>query len=68
VGDLPKQELQTPVTRISSGPRISVSAESYGRWNKKESFVHKVVQKTTETKKKIRERLNTTFMFSALDE
>ncbi len=50
------------------GPRTSVSAEAFGEWNKKSDFKPKVVEKTDETKQKIRERLTGAFMFSALSD
>lgn len=49
-------------------PRNSVSAEVYGRFNQKKSFVPKVVTKTEVQKNKIRERLVQAFMFGSLDE
>jgi len=45
-----------------------VSAEAYGEWNKKEDFEPTVIPKTDEVKRKIRERLNQSFMFDALEE
>jgi cAMP-dependent protein kinase regulator len=48
--------------------RTSVSAEVYGKFNKKEAFKPKVVPKSNEQKNKIALRLNQAFMFSALDE
>ena len=48
--------------------RASVSAESYGMFNKKASYVPKVVPKSEDTKKRIRERLDNAFMFANLDE
>lgn len=48
--------------------RTSVSAEVYGSWNKRQSYVPKVVKKTDEQAARIRTRLGQAFMFSALDE
>ena len=48
--------------------RISVSAEVFGRYNKKEVFEPKVVDKPTEMKTRIKDRLNQSFMFKALGE
>lgn len=48
--------------------RISVSAEVFGRYNKKEEFVPKVVDKTQAMKTKIKDRLLHSFMFKALGE
>eukprot|EP00331_Platyophrya_macrostoma_P014159 CAMPEP_0176432356 /NCGR_PEP_ID=MMETSP0127-20121128/15349_1 /TAXON_ID=938130 /ORGANISM="Platyophrya macrostoma, Strain WH" /LENGTH=381 /DNA_ID=CAMNT_0017814519 /DNA_START=25 /DNA_END=1170 /DNA_ORIENTATION=- len=50
------------------GNRGSVSAEAYGLWNKKGSYVPKVVPKTEDQKDRIRGRLAQAFMFQALDE
>jgi cAMP-dependent protein kinase regulator len=46
---------------------MGVSAEVYGAFNKKEDFVPKVIQKSEDTKKQLRDRLLQAFMFSALD-
>lgn len=48
--------------------RISVSAEAYGKFNKKSEYEPKVIEKTEETQKRIRARLDEAFMFAALDE
>lgn len=48
--------------------RTSVSAEVYGKFNKKENFKPKVVPKTQAQKEKIAMRLNQAFMFSNLDD
>ena len=48
--------------------RQGVSAEVYGEFNKKADFVPKVIAKSEETRKKLRERLLQAFMFTALDE
>jgi len=50
------------------GMRSSVSAEVYGSFNKKESYVPKVIPKGEEQKKRIETRLMQAFMFSSLDE
>lgn len=54
--------------KYKKGPRASVSAESFGIWNKKEDFKAKVVPKSDETTLKILTRLSQAFMFSALDD
>ena len=46
--------------------RSSVSAEVFGRYNKKEEFVPKVVAKPQETKDKLKALLSGNFMFAAL--
>ena len=48
-------------------PRSSVSAEAFGVYNKKEEFKPVVVPKSEDTKSRIADRLNMSFMFSALD-
>ena len=54
--------------KLSENARISVSAEAFGRWNKKEEFKARVIQKADQTKEKIKERLLTAFMFNSIDE
>ena len=46
--------------------RISVSAEVFGKYNKKEEYVPYVVSKSQEVKDKIKQRLQMAFMFKAL--
>ena len=48
--------------------RQSVSAEAFGQFNKKVEFQPRVIEKDEETKEKIRERLNESFMFASLDD
>jgi cAMP-dependent protein kinase regulator len=45
------------------GPRSSVSAEAFGAWNKKSEFKPRIVEKSEDTKEKIRNRLKHSFMF-----
>jgi hypothetical protein len=40
-----------------------VSAECFGKWNKKGDFVPPVIEKSEETKEKIKARLLKSFMF-----
>ena len=47
--------------------RSGVSAEVYGKYNKKEEFVPKVIAKSEEAKKRIYEKLNKNFMFKSLE-
>jgi cAMP-dependent protein kinase regulator len=54
--------------KMSKVSRISVSAESFGKYNKKGVFNARVIAKSDECKDKIRNRLNTVFMFMALDD
>eukprot|EP00347_Sterkiella_histriomuscorum_P007226 403349777 len=53
---------------LSQNMRISVSAEVFGKYHKKESFVPTIIHKSDQIKDKIRNRLKQSFMFSALDE
>ena len=48
--------------------RIGVSAEVYGAFNKKEDFVPKVIPKTEEQISKIKLRILSSFLFSALEQ
>ena len=48
--------------------RTSVSAEVFGRYNKKEEYVPYVVPKSQDVKNKIKTRLQMAFMFKALGE
>lgn len=48
--------------------RESVSAEAYGTFNKKTAWVPVVIQKTEDQKARINDKLNKSFMFSALEE
>jgi hypothetical protein len=47
VSDLPVMGAKS---RVSTGPRISVSAEAYGKYNKKAAFKGRVIPKPNETK------------------
>lgn len=47
VSDLPVMGAKS---RVSTGPRISVSAEAYGKYNKKAAFKGRVIAKPEETK------------------
>lgn len=48
--------------------RNSVSAEVFGQFNKKRTYVPKVIRKSEAQKRRIRERLDQSFMFKMLDE
>jgi cAMP-dependent protein kinase regulator len=54
--------------RVNKGARTSVSAEAYGKYNKKAAFKGRMIEKSQETKLKIQNRLKDSFMFSALEE
>jgi cAMP-dependent protein kinase regulator len=62
-------DLPATMKKMMTQPaRTSVSAEVYGVYLKKSDFTTRVVEKTDETKSKIKERLLESFMFSHLDE
>lgn len=46
--------------------RTSVSAEVYGAFNKKTQFVPKVIPKSEEQNSRIRQKLQTVWMFNSL--
>jgi cAMP-dependent protein kinase regulator len=48
--------------------RSSVCAEVYGAFNKKEDFKHRIIPKTPDQIERITNKVNKSFMFSALDE
>ncbi len=52
---------------VNKGPRTSVSAEAYGKWNQKKEYVPVEVAKTDEAKDRIRTVLTRSFLFSGLD-
>lgn len=63
------EELPTKKTNLKDkNQRVSVSAEAYGNFNKKGNYKPRVVPKSDEQKKRIRERLQKAFMFQALEE
>ena len=51
-----------------SKTRTSVSAEAYGEWNAKKAFTPPNHPKSDEQKQRLKETLNKSFMFSALEE
>ena len=62
-----EEEFKPPPPK-KKGARTSVSSESFGRFNKKEDFKAKFVQKSVSQVDRIKKRLGSSFMFSALDE
>ena len=60
-------ELQKKMSKPINA-RASVSAEVYGTFNQKKSFVAKVVQKSDEVKERIQKKLEQSFMFANLDD
>eukprot|EP00330_Aristerostoma_sp_ATCC50986_P007031 CAMPEP_0114580948 /NCGR_PEP_ID=MMETSP0125-20121206/5115_1 /TAXON_ID=485358 ORGANISM="Aristerostoma sp., Strain ATCC 50986" /NCGR_SAMPLE_ID=MMETSP0125 /ASSEMBLY_ACC=CAM_ASM_000245 /LENGTH=398 /DNA_ID=CAMNT_0001772783 /DNA_START=60 /DNA_END=1253 /DNA_ORIENTATION=- len=67
VDELP-EKLKKAKERGTTFVRNSVSAEAFGVYNPVKEFVPKVIEKSNEQRKKIRDRLSQVFMFSALDE
>ena len=55
-----------PMAAGTVSKRTSVSAEVFGKYNKKEEFVPPVVAKTPDVKERIKQRLQMAFMFKAL--
>ncbi len=51
-----------------SKQRSGVSAEAYGKFNKKQEFVARVIKKTEVQKKRISERIMMSFLFNSLEE
>ena len=54
-------------TQSSIKSRISVSAEVYGLFNKKENFIPKVIPKSEDQMNRIRGKIISSFIFSSLD-
>jgi len=52
----------------SKGNRTSVSAEAFGQFHKKEAFKPRVIEKTQESKDKIRAKMDEAFMFKLLED
>ena len=50
------------------GPKGSVCAEVYGKFNQKGHYEPKVIAKDDDVKGKLMERLNQAFMFSSLED
>lgn len=49
------------------GPRMSVSAEVFGKFNKQQEYVPPVHKKTPEQERSLRERMEQNFMFNTLN-
>lgn len=52
----------------AKGPRISVSAEAFGTFNKKEAWKPRFIDKSEAVTKAIMEKIEKSFMFSGLDD
>merc|ERR1711862_620575 len=55
-----------PPPPVNKGPRTSVSAEAYGKWNQKKEYTPVEIPKAEEAKERIRKVLAGSFLFSAL--
>ena len=53
---------------LKPGYRISVSAEAYGAFNKKEDYIPKVIQKNQSQVERLKTRMEQSFMFAALED
>ena len=56
-----------PPPKFKGGPRSSVSAEAYGKWNQKKEFTPPVIPKDDAVNERIRKALERSFIFSAVD-
>jgi len=65
--DADVEDLPPPDAYKNKGPRTSVSAEAYGVWNKRGDFTAPVYPKTDDQKKRIRDVLHKSFLFSSLE-
>jgi len=59
-------EMSPPPDYLTRGPRASVSAEAYGKWNKAQAFEPPVHPKSEEQKGRILAVLQDSFMFASL--
>jgi len=50
------------------GQRAGISAEAFGRFNKKKTFKPRIIKKTDSQKQKIKERCLTSFLFNNFDD
>lgn len=62
VEDIPVKKNQ------GKGPRQSVSAEAFGKFNQKKAYKPKIIHKEEKTIKRIEDRLSNAFMFQAQDD
>ena len=61
------EDLQKNRPKKTKG-RVSVSAEVYGFWNKKEDYVPKIIPKSADIEAALKDKLNQSFMFRCLEE
>lgn len=64
INELP-EEIKKPAKELGKCRR-SVSAEAFGEWNKKKSFIPPIVTKSDEQKDRLRNSLRKSFLFSDL--
>lgn len=64
--DIDHEEVKKTHKKTKKG-RQGVSAECFGKWNKKGDFAPPVIMKTEETKEKIKSRLLKSFLFQHLE-
>ena len=65
--ELADEEIKKRQAKKSQFKRTGVSAEAYGKFNKKEDFVPRIIQKTEEQINKIKARIVSSFLFSNLE-
>ena len=63
LGDLTKH----PIKPKKNAPRVGVSAEAYGKFNKKEDFVARIIPKTDQQIQRIKSSVIHSFLFSSLE-
>lgn len=56
-----------PMRKAKDNHRKAVSSEAYGKWNRKEAFVPRVIEKTPDQRGRILDKIGKAFMFSGLD-
>ena len=61
-------DLPTVIAQKNKGQRTSVSAEAYGKWNQKQEYKPRIINKTELQRSRILKRLEQAFMFASLDE
>ena len=60
-------EDDAPSRKAKPNQRKAVSSEAYGKWNRKEAFVPRVIEKTSDQRGRILDKIGKAFMFSGLD-
>lgn len=68
LSDESDDEEEEPVQRkAKENHRKAVSSEAYGKWNRKEAFVPRVIEKNPDQRGRILDKIGKAFMFSGLD-